>query len=252
MQPFLHHLEHSTNPCLHQLVNIMHQKQSNLAIAADLLTTNEVVKLAEQCGPHICLLKIHVDILTDFSASTITQLQDLSKKHNFLLFEDRKFADIGNTVINQYTEGLYRINDWAHLTNAHILPGDGIVQAMKPHGLERGHALLLLAEMSSKDNHFTPEYVQANVKLALQHKDFVIGFICQNRLTNEPGLLHFTPGIHPEKSGDNYNQQYLTPEKALVANKTDILIVGRAVSQHQDPATAARDIKEKAWSIITQ
>ncbi len=47
------------------------------------------------------------------------------------LFFDRKFADIGNTVILQYTKGLFRIAEWADLVTVHALPGEGIVQALE-------------------------------------------------------------------------------------------------------------------------
>ncbi|KAL8842086.1 MAG: hypothetical protein Q9176_002778 [Flavoplaca citrina] len=113
------------------LLSLISIKHSNLCVSADVHSTSILLKLAEEIGDSICVLKTHADIIDDFSDRTIKGLQEIAKRKNFLIFEDRKLGDIGNTVQSQYTRGPLRIATWAHLTNAHIFPGPAIIPALQ-------------------------------------------------------------------------------------------------------------------------
>ena len=78
------------------LFSLISIKRSNLCVSADLHTTSELLSIAEQVGDSICVLKTHADIIDDFSERTIRGLQDVARRKHFLIFEDRKFGDIGS------------------------------------------------------------------------------------------------------------------------------------------------------------
>ncbi len=250
MKPsFLERASLATHPIAQKLFALMHRKETNLSCALDVTDSKELLKLTDAIGPEICVLKTHIDILQDFTPDVTERLKELAEKHQFLIFEDRKFADIGSTVLEQYRGGIYHIADWADLTNAHILPGPGIIQALKQEGLKQNRALLLLAEMSSSGNFLTGDYTQAAVELARSHSDFVIGFIAQRQLTEDPTYIHFTPGIQLASSKDGLGQQFSTPETAL-SRGTDVLIVGRGIYQNKDPKDVAKLYREHGWNAL--
>ncbi|MCJ1403629.1 orotidine 5'-phosphate decarboxylase [Xylographa trunciseda] len=119
---------HPLQVYLYRLISI---KRSNLCVSADVHSTTALLRLAEEVGDHICVLKTHADIVDDFGDRTINGLREISQRKKFLIFEDRKFGDIGSTVQSQYTRGPLRIASWAHLTNAHIFPGPAIITALQ-------------------------------------------------------------------------------------------------------------------------
>lgn len=238
---------HSVHPLGRRLLRLMEEKETNLAVAVDVLRGEELLRLGELLGPEIALLKTHIDILEDFTPELTVKLRTLAEKHDFLLFEDRKFADIGKTVQLQYERGLYHIAEWADIVNAHILPGPGIIEGLKEVGLPRGRALLLLAEMSAKGNFATHAYTEAAVRLAEAHADFVVGFIAMRKLSQEPSLIHMTPGVHLAAVGDALGQHYLTPEEVILHRQSDLLIVGRGITHAPDPLQAARTYREQGW-----
>lgn len=250
MPNFLTYLERShlcTNTTAIQLFQIMENKRSNLTIAADTVSTKKLLQLADLLGPYICAFKTHIDILSDFSSQAIEQLVKLAQKHQFLIFEDRKFADIGNTVKHQYRDGIYKIASWSHLTNAHVVSGPGTIEGLKEVGLPLGRGLLLLAQMSSQGSLAVGDYTKAAINMAKMHDDFVIGFISQHKLVDDPRFIHMTPGVNLSKKGDSLGQNYHTPENVIRNNKSDVIIVGRGILEAEDPLKEAQLYQKAGW-----
>merc|ERR1719228_1515508 len=102
-------------------------KQSNLCVALDCNTAAEILRLADMIGPEVVAMKLHRDVVFDWTNNTSEQLKELSAKHNFLLFEDRKLADIGNTVRLQAKECV----EWADLVTVHGVAAPGTLEGLQ-------------------------------------------------------------------------------------------------------------------------
>lgn len=214
-------------------------KQSNLIASADVTTTQELLDLAEKVGPHVIALKTHIDIISDFEyEKTITPLKALAAKHNFLLMEDRKFADIGNTQELQFTSGVFKITDWADFVTSQVIGGFESLDCFKNVGV------VAIIGMSSKGALTTSAYREEALKIASSHPN-VIGGVSQNTLPEE--MLLFTPGVNLADSGDGKGQQYNTPEHVFKTLHTDFIIVGRGIYKAENAEQAAQTYKNEGW-----
>jgi uridine monophosphate synthetase len=204
--------------------------------------------LANHLGPHIAVLKTHVDCLNDFSFQKILELKNLSRKHHFFIFEDRKFADIGHTAERQFKGGIYRIAEWADLINAHGLSGPTQIEALKSCVNPSETGLLLLANMSPIGTLFTPDYSQKVITLGEEHADYVCGFIAPNLRVPE-SFLNFAPGVHLNAISDQKGQRYQSPEQ-LAQYGISSVIVGRGILEASNPIEAARAYQEHSWKTL--
>lgn len=246
-------MKYAKSSIAQDLLKIISTKKTNLCLAADTTKAVDILNAADTVGPYICVLKTHVDIIDDFSEKFVQSLQALAVKHNFLIMEDRKFADIGNTVQLQYSSGNFQISQWAHLVTAHSLTGPSILDGLKSglNGETDKRGVFLLAQLSSGGSLITDSYTENTMKLVSNssNADFIAGIVCQRSdVVQDPGLLQLTPGCKIDSTTDGLGQQYNTPEYVIKEKGADIAVVGRGILNAKDMRTTAEKYRNQLWS----
>nr|Q25566.1 RecName: Full=Uridine 5'-monophosphate synthase; Short=UMP synthase; Includes: RecName: Full=Orotate phosphoribosyltransferase; Short=OPRTase; Includes: RecName: Full=Orotidine 5'-phosphate decarboxylase; AltName: Full=OMPdecase [Naegleria gruberi]AAA29385.1 OMP synthase [Naegleria gruberi] len=251
---FTERAELTNNEFSKKLFKLMEEKQTNLCVAADITSKDDLLKLADETGPEICMLKTHIDTLDDQPDEQFTQqLKELAKKHNFLIFEDRKLADIGQVVKQQYARGPFKIAQWSDLCNSHLVSGGSatvkaLKESLKEENITEPRGLLLIAQMSTEGATTGESTKQEALKVALENPDFVSGFICQSKLRDDlDQFLYCTPGVRLDVKGDSLGQQYNSPEYVVCEKKCDVIIVGRGIYHDKERQNAAKLYRKLGW-----
>lgn len=226
-----------------KLLEQMVKKSSNLCVSADIVDPDQILKLADMIGPYIVVLKMHLDTLTSFSREFAMELHRLSEKHGFMLFEDRKFADIGSTVKRQFETEIYKYKEWIDIVNVHGVTGDGPIKAID------GCAVLIVAQLSNSGNLIDDKYTKQCVQLAKEN-DNVIGFISQKPVGGEH-FLHFTPGVRMGVDDDGADQRYKSVRRAVL-DGADIIIVGRGITEATDVVDTAKSYMKEGWEAYLE
>jgi uridine monophosphate synthetase len=248
----------SANPLTQELVSTMNRKQSNLILSLDVTTQGEFFEHLEKTASEIVMLKTHIDILEDFDESFIPRLRQYARKYDFHIFEDRKFADIGNTVRMQYHKGVYKISSWAEFITVHMVAGAGILDGLFDD--ISGRSCFLLARMSSKDNLINETYTRKVLEAGRNNSALVSGFIGHGKNRDDirrfkqkfpPGMLLLMPGVKLESGSDKLGQQYISIEDAIFGG-ADCIIVGRGILDSENPQSAASIYRDRAWQAYSR
>ena len=249
----------SSNSASARLFSIMSEKETNLAFSCDVADYTELLGLAELLGPEIAVLKTHADIVEGFTSEVGLRLMAIARKHGFLIFEDRKFADIGNTSVMQYAQGSLRISSWSNFVSMNVLSGpgqlEGIGSVMRRADDGNPRGILILAQMSSEKNLASGEYTRKAVEFGHANQDVVSGYIGNgsnplelNMLSKMslPGDVIMAPGVKMGGRADAMGQNYSSPDGAILAG-ADCIIVGRGIYEAEKPELAAVSYRKAAW-----
>ena len=229
------------NSIADKLLQLMLKKESNLCVSADYDNMEKILWLAETVGPHIVVMKTHLDTVYNYNDEWMSKLKAIADQMGFLLFEDRKLCDIGITMKRQ----LARYSKWIDLVNFHPVCGsEAINVALEGTGVGG----ILVAQLSNSGAMTNFSYAEGSSRLAYACKE-VIGFVSQQKLKN--GYLHFTPGVRIGEKSDGADQRYRTPEEAIRSG-ADLIIVGRGITGADDVSKAALMYKEHGWQAYLE
>ncbi|CAD5226351.1 unnamed protein product [Bursaphelenchus okinawaensis] len=236
------------------VLDLINKKQSNLCVAVDLSTKKEVLETVDKIKDNVICVKLHADTINDFDQDLVEKLKELGQKHGFLLFEDRKFADTGNTNELQLTNGATPISNWANLVTVHAVAGKPAIEVMKSviaDDTSKTDGVLIVSELSC-EGALTKlaGYTENAVKVGQELREIVGGFICQKRPVDDEGFLYWTPGVNLAAKSDGKGQNWRGIEEAIIDQGNDIIIVGRGITKASDPAAEAEKYAKAGWEAL--
>ena len=247
-------------PIARQYMTAAARSNSLVCLAADKSRMSDLLTLVRSVGPFLAALKTHVDVVEDWTDEGWKEVRAAADDVDLLLFEDRKFADIGG-ITQKQMHGMYGIASWADLVTAHLISGPDIVDGCMAAWADVGRSggVLLLAQMSSRGNLLAGAYSDAVVAHGREH-DGVMGFIGNGSRPEElrdlrgrvgEGRMIWTPGVNLAVGDGLMGQRYGHPRDAVLAG-SDAIIVGSGIHKAEDPVAAAKAYADASWHALLE
>ncbi|MEJ6743842.1 MAG: orotidine-5'-phosphate decarboxylase [Porticoccaceae bacterium] len=224
---------------------------SRVIVALDFNNQHAALSFADQIDPSQCRLKVGKELFTAAGPELVKALVD----RNFDVFLDLKFHDIPNTVAKAI-KAAAELGAW--MANVHASGGRRMMTAAKEALDEQGGAMQLIAVtvLTSMDE---ADLLEVGVPRSpgeqvmhlaqLSQKCGLDGVVCS---AQEAEVLKaslgadfklVTPGIRLAASVADDQRRIVSPADA-VALGSDYLVIGRPITQSENPLETLRQINE--------
>lgn len=222
-------------------------------IALDFASQSEVIQFLNQFNEPL-FVKVGMELFYQTGPSLIEDIKSLGHT----IFLDLKLHDIPNTV-KKAMEGLAKLD--VDLVNVHAAGGTEMMERAV-EGLKNVNPdikIIAVTQLTSTTEKMLHEEqnIQSTMEEAVLHYAKLAqhagldGVVCsplETTLIEEhcgKSFLKVTPGIRPAHSDVNDQKRVTTPQEARQLGATHI-VVGRPITQSQDPVQAYHQIKE-SW-----
>ncbi len=234
------------------LKNLSKKTDSKIIVALDFDELNQAKVLVEQLDPSLCKLKVGKEMFTLFGPEWVRFLV----ARGFDVFLDLKFHDIPNTVAKA-CKAAAELGVW--MVNVHAAGGTKMMvaarDAIESYGDNRplltAVTILTSMDQAELDQIGFARKIDAQVRHLAQLAESanLDGVVCSAQEASElkkvlgSDFCLVTPGIRPEGVSAGDQSRIMTPNKALQAGAS-YLVIGRPVTQASDPLKALCEISE--------
>lgn len=223
---------------------------SPIIVALDFATRDEALALAKRLDPKLCRLKIANTLFTHYGPALVEALQALG----FEIFLDLKYHDIPNQVAGA-CEQAARLGVW--MLTVHTAGGESMMRAAREAVDKVSGArplivgVTVLTSLSTEDLSqvgYRDNVIDSVLRLGELAKfsglDGVVSSAIEASLLREQlgdDFLYVTPGIRLATDSADDQKRIMTPEKALAAGSS-YLVIGRAITEAADPVAVLQQI----------
>jgi len=221
-----------------------------ILVALDYADDKDALAFIDKVTPQDCGLKVGKEMFTRYGPKFVHHLT----LKGFNVFLDLKFHDIPNTVAKAVAASA-DLGVW--MVNVHASGGmkmmEAARQALKPFTSDAPLLIGVTVLTSTSQEDLQSMGLQMSVKdrvlqLAKQSKQSGLdGVVCSAQeaswLKSELGSRFslVTPGIRPAGDAAGDQHRIMTPEQAVAAG-SDFLVIGRPITQAEQPAEKLRQI----------
>ena len=221
----------------------------SIIVALDAKSQYDALTIAEQLDPALCRVKVGKELFTHEGPSVVKALHG----KGFEVFLDLKFHDIPNTTA-QAVCAAADLGVW--MVNVHASGGRKMMETCVQR-LKAGNystqliAVTVLTSMGRedlKDLGLDIEPFEQVKRLAkLTQESGLDGVVCSAqeakmlRETLGQDFALVTPGIRPVGSNADDQKRIVTPKQAMIDGSTH-LVIGRPITQSENPNQTLRDI----------
>ncbi len=222
---------------------------SPIIVALDFPSADQALALVDQLDAKLCRVKVGKELFTRAGPGILTALH----QRGFEVFLDLKYHDIPNTcaqaVLAAAEQGVWMVN-------VHASGGRRMMQAAK-EGLDKNNLKTQLIAVTVLTSMAQGDLEELGIKRSLEEQVLSLaqltkdagldGVVCSAQEASlleaklGKGFLKVTPGIRPAASSADDQQRIMTPQAAMAAGSTH-LVIGRPITQAENPGQALEGI----------